>query len=145
MVTLVFDTSEVVDSSLCHDGTHGAMLRWTALAVAAGARVCDDAADSRFWRRAECLRPGRFRVNANRAPYVDHGGEPSFSSYRDGAYPAGFLASVTCQLNPPRCKGYAQPLAKKGTSHFERAHKEKFWWQRAPLIEAALLGKEAAG
>ena len=59
--------------------------------------------------------------------------------------PAGFLASVTCQLNPPRCKGYAQPLAKKGTSHFERAHKEKFWWQRAPLIEAALLGKEAAG
>ena len=59
--------------------------------------------------------------------------------------PAGFLASVTCQLNPPRCKGYAQPLAKKGTFHFERAQKEKFWWQRAPLIEAALLGKEAGG
>ena len=33
------------------------MLRWTALAVAASARVCDEAADSRFWRRAECLHP----------------------------------------------------------------------------------------
>ena len=53
-------------------------------AVAATALVCDD--ESRFWRRAECLRPGRFRVNANSAPYVDHGGEGSFSSYRDGTW-----------------------------------------------------------
>ena len=59
--------------------------------------------------------------------------------------PAGFLASSTCQLNPPRCKGYAQPLAKRGTLHFERAQQEKFWWLRAPLIEAAIRGKGAVG